>query len=1096
MKRNLFLKFSVILVGLLFICIEIALRTNVFAQSNPVAIGQPASLEGHLVATVADNFENQKAYYDYYIQAADVTLYKLENLKALPQGISSGDYVKVDGSLVSDSPYVSTILEPKLTLIKKSEKPELSSALQNVRVAVILVNFRNDTHRPWDRQQIYDKYFSETQKSVKTFYRENSYGRVEFTGDVFDNQGQYYTLDMDTPGCGSTEEILSRAIQATDPDIVFRDSTGPLYDEIVVAYPKRNCADWIGIYGSQRDILTNEGTINVGINWINGYAHHLLVVAHELGHSLGLAHANSYHCPSGRYQGEGCHDLEYGNIYDTMGANWGIGDSQTGHFNSTAKDYLGWFRSSNKIQVTDDDTFYLAPIESVSFDVQTLFVGSYQIEYRKSTGFDSFLPASGLHIVRRGSFGGSQLIDLHSVSTRFFLKAGEEFYDPDTGIYIQALSESAYGMEVYIQLTRNPNLTNLIVFQEDEWPADIGLGQTADLFYYTFNNSSRDAARPFREGLYVKSPDSSTWNQIQTREVLSLPAGRRQHDSFSWTTPTNICGAFKAKVVTDDKDKVVELSETDNSTPSDNGQSINVVCPGSDLTVNTHNWPDRFNMGDNVSFGFSTTNQGTVDTGAFSGRYYIDDQQVGGRYVGNLGPGQSSTTGFSLRAACGVHEVEVKTDADNQIPETNELNNTTGLNKFWNNPTVLCGPENPISARSAEEWVPSISGSRIVWQDNRNGNWDIYLFDLNTKIERQITNDPASQTEPSISGNIIVWTDERNGNKDVYMMDLATNVTRPIASNTFNEYSPAVSARRVVWVGDLSLERWQVYSYDFVSGQTRRITLLNVVSEKTGPRTWGDYIAWRQVEGNLASIYFYSFLTDRVGWLTGGPLSMGNPDVSDNKVVWSASGVIFARDLILNLTQRIGNLHVSFNPKIFGKNVVWNTNSELDNSIYQYDFTTGQTRKLTVSGSIWISGAYPSISGNYVVWEDKRGGDRDSNIYMHDLTPIKITSPANGSGGGANVTITYEMNQGGVIKFYDNDRLINTTGNNRGIYQYTFTNLAYGKHMLKVKIENNINPGEDVIRCIVKERIERKPVISKRTLKPAPAKASVSSKKK
>ena len=39
---------------------------------------------------------------------------------------------------------------------------------------------------------------------------------------------------------------------------------------------------------------------------------------------------------------------------------------------------------------------------------------------------------------------------------------------------------------------------------------------------------------------------------------------------------------------------------------------------------------------------------------------------------------------------------------------------------------------------------PAIYSNNIVWQDNRNGNWDIYIQDLSTKKQTHTTNQVRS----------------------------------------------------------------------------------------------------------------------------------------------------------------------------------------------------------------------------------------------------------------------------------------------------------------------------------------------------------------
>ncbi len=108
----------------------------------------------------------------------------------------------------------------------------------------------------------------------------------------------------------------------------------------------------------------------------------------------------------------------------------------------------------------------------------------------------------------------------------------------------------------------------------------------------------------------------------------------------------------------------------------------------------------------------------------------------------------------------------------------------------------------PVSdTAESGQWFPAVHGNIVVWQDDRNGNWDIYGADITVPaapVVFQITDDPYDQVGPEIWGNTVVWQDERNGNTDIYGADISdlSNITEFQVTS-----DPTDDGRPGYWIG-------------------------------------------------------------------------------------------------------------------------------------------------------------------------------------------------------------------------------------------------------------------------------------------------------
>lgn len=164
-----------------------------------------------------------------------------------------------------------------------------------------------------------------------------------------------------------------------------------------------------------------------------------------------------------------------------------------------------------------------------------------------------------------------------------------------------------------------------------------------------------------------------------------------------------------------------------------------------------------------------------------------------------------------------------------------------------------------LTADSADQCNPAIAidGSDnlyVVWQDNRRGNWDVYVStcadQINWSAERLVTDSNDNQINPAIaidrsspSRAYIVWQDDRAGSQDIYIATSSdgfiTKTVSRITANASDQTDPAVAVDSantvyVVWTDKRNSSN-DIYGAASNSGPWTNVPIVNKAGNQSSP---------------------------------------------------------------------------------------------------------------------------------------------------------------------------------------------------------------------------------------------------------------------
>ncbi len=458
------------------------------------------------------------------------------------------------------------------------------------RVAVLLVNFLDDTRQPWTLAQATTTVFTGT-SSVNAYYQDATDGQVTITGQVYG----YYTVDKKgSTTCDYSSWSSQARTLATNAGVPLSN-----FQYFVYAWPNQAACSWAGL-----------GQLPGSQSWIDGYLD-TRVVGHELGHNFGVHHAASITCTEGGAPvvvSSSCSMSEYGDPMSIMG-----NTSRLHHNWHRAQ--LGFMPAESVHTATASGTFLLAPSDTVG-GLRMLRIprsaGEYLVlEFRQPTGlFDNFATTSPFvnGVVLRlapetTSRVQSRLLDASPTSPASMsdpvLKPGSSFTDPVSGVTVSVLGVSASGAQVEIAYGADTVAPSAVTNLRSTSTSTVTLAWTA-----ATDNRGVVGYRVARDGGELATVTSTTYvdatavaGATHTYTVVALDAAGNASPPASVAVTVPLPDTTPPAPVTNLRASVAknrQVSLTWNASSDNVGVTGYVVSrPGLSATVTTTSYKDK-----------------------------------------------------------------------------------------------------------------------------------------------------------------------------------------------------------------------------------------------------------------------------------------------------------------------------------------------------------------------------------------------------------------------------------------------------------------------------------------------------------------------
>lgn len=338
-------------------------RTTFLPKAN-ILSGSEYEATGKFAAIHSDFFYEKKSRDLYLFRPDDnpsLTLIIDSGNKKIP--IAGGSRIMINGILKNGKITAKAGYSDFINIIEDAGKKEVSG---EIKVGIIKVNINkgelktNPAKMPPD--VLLNSIMGDQGIISKDYFKENSYGKLQFNAEIIGNFDLEETPVFDIPAdlklCRYPNLVTNEVERQIDNNKLSQ------FTHLMFIIPIANSVNCpIGV-----------GTIFAHLDgkhrtWMLTALNNISLYAHELGHNLGLDHSGMLSCRLNAPRDyDTCLFDQYAEIYSTMGY-LSLYEDSAYHYNAPQKSALGWLSQGDSKEVVELDevvnekTYKIAPLE-------------------------------------------------------------------------------------------------------------------------------------------------------------------------------------------------------------------------------------------------------------------------------------------------------------------------------------------------------------------------------------------------------------------------------------------------------------------------------------------------------------------------------------------------------------------------------------------------------------------------------------------------------------------------------------------------------------------------------------------------------------